>query len=198
MGKSEKGNDATNQNVNEGRQNTFENSGEIRVEGRMEFSQDVKQVNTQEKTEVAIQDPSGLNNRVDFYQTLLRMLPIPSDKVPLTFGGSGLFGTLITLLYILGVLPGSAQYSLPQMIPVWLLTVGMLLGVIGGGYFFVREDSSCPECETPFAIETTETVKYVELSDEEMVRGRQTRECSNCGYSVTEDPKEWPRKQESN
>jgi len=181
-----------NQNINEGKQNSFENVGEIRVEGSLNLSHEVQQEIDQSASEVPIEDPTNLNGRVQFYKLLLRFLPIQNEDFNLAFGSSSLVGLLMVGLYILGVLPESYQYSLPWTLPAWTLVIGLFLAAIGIGYFSVREGSYCPECETPFALVTTETVKYPEASTDQFIRGRQSWECQYCDYTETEDGKKWP------
>lgn len=180
-----------NQNITKGKQNTFEDVGEIHVEGSVELKHEVNQTADESTKEVPIQDPANLNGRVALYQGLLRYLPIPQQHVNLAFGGSGLLGGLGIVLYVLCSLPSSNQYSLPLSLPTEIAVVATLLAILGFGYFSSRQESFCDECGTPFALETTDTVKYPELSDDEVVRGRRKRECQHCGYSEVEDTKEW-------
>lgn len=180
-----------NQNTNQGKQNTFENINEIRVDGSIELSHSVNQSVDESTKEVPIQDPSNLNGRVAFYQFLVRHLPIPSEYIGLTFGGSGLFGTLGILLYILTILPDSFQYSIQPQLPTGVLVVAVLMAVLGFGYLDARKESFCPQCENPFALETTEVVKYPELSRDEVVLGHRFRECRYCDYSE-KGAREWP------
>lgn len=182
-----------NENINESKQHyTFEQVDKLTINDSLNQSHETHQSVDGATKEFPIDDPNGLNSKVDFYQSLLRVLPIPNEYIDHAFGGAGLLGSLGTLLFVLNQLPQSNTYSVSVAFPVILAVPCILLAMVGIGFFTSRETSTCPSCKQPFGLKVTETVKYPELSNETTLRGRQTTKCQFCEYS-SEEEKEWNR-----
>lgn len=137
-------------------------------------------------TKFPVDDPKDHGNWVKFFTTVLSLLPIQSDQLDM------LLMTTRYASWIVGV--GSAasvfQSDLPIAVTIpfdaTLLGIAIVVAIVSGKYFDVRNETDCPECDTPFALETVEVNEFPELSDSENRRGERTVSCTKCDYEDTE------------
>lgn len=173
----------TNQEI----ESDSENSAENMVIGR-DFAQINKHSQKIEEgpTKFPIDDPQDKGVWVNLFASLISVIPLEIDEIDTAFTilrfGSWAIG--------IGSFASVMHESIPYLVAIpfdgVILGLAIVAAIFTGRYFVVRDATDCPECDTPFGVESTQAFEYPELSDSENGRGERTVECKHCDYKNTE------------
>ncbi|MFC7080553.1 hypothetical protein [Halorussus caseinilyticus] len=100
------------------------------------------------------------------------------------FGGSAAVGLLVLVRQFYAFVFEPSEWA---GLPPWSVLSGVFLFGFGVGYYAVRDDTACNECDTPFSKERV-SKRPIRRDSEKSSRVyiRETLECQSCGNHTTE------------
>jgi hypothetical protein len=102
------------------------------------------------------------------------------------FGGSGVVGALVLVRQFYAFASKPTEWS---DLPSWTVVFGIVLFAFGVGYYVVRNDTACSECDAPFSKERIGKRPVSKRSGDD---GRDrmyvevSYECRNCGETSSD------------
>lgn len=137
-------------------------------------------------TKFPVDDPKNHGNWVKFFTALLSYLPIQSDQLDTLFAAMRYTSWIVGIGSAASVFRSDLPIAIAVPFDASLLGIAIVIAIVSGKYFDVRNETDCPECGTPFALETVAVNEFPEFSDSENRRGERTVSCTVCAYENTE------------
>lgn len=139
-----------------------------------------------------VTEKSSRDSWLQFFVFLLTNYPIRVSHLNSVFRASFALSLIVLLGTLTAVIPNytpifSAGYPLAPSVFFPIILSASLVIYVSREYFLTRESSTCPDCNSPFSLRTTDLYEFPHYSTDSHRRGERTVECTHCAYEATEN-----------